>query len=331
MTDFIYQRVRDDPDIALPKQSSATAGSNAPSRRRASLQTNGIPQIRATTPGEELSDFAKLRAAQTSQEKGSEAKSKDGLSEPSKTVSATTAIPASTPGKASLASETRRFHLAHDLSALSRVHGSGRVSKRTNKFKPPLPTFIEAMEKAIANGNNSMQIREPIDRIVQKPLDTRLDAPTDETDTTASAVSDTVPTFLKPDSSAEKVGRSINDDPSTWDITSDQLADQLAALAMEIDPGSDHSMPKVHEVALVPEPAAATPDTHIPDDDDFVYETYVKIDTKTSDHGGDAILVDVDVNVGVLVINEEDEELWEEYMQSDDEEDWDEEDSNGKI
>ena len=331
MTDFIYQRVRDDPVVALPTKSSDAAVISAPSKRRASVDTNGIPQIRATTPGEELSDFAKLRAAQKPQEKRSEAESKAGLSESNKTVSATTAIPASSPGKASLASETRRFHLAHDLSALSRVHGSGRISKRTNKFKPPLPTFIEAMEKAVANGNDSMQIREPIDRIVQKPVDTGLIAPIDESDAPASAVSDTVPTFLKPDPSAEKVGKSINDDPSTWDITSDQLADQLAALAMEIDPGSDHSMPKVQEVVPVPEPATATSDTRVPDDPDFVYETYVKIDTKTSDHGGDVILVDMDVNVGVLVINEEDEELWEEYMQSDDEEDWDEEDSNGKI
>ena len=325
VTDFIYRRVRDDPVVALPTKPSTAAVLNAPPKRRASVDTNGIPHIRTTTPGEEVSDFAKLRAAQKPEAEGAEETNKNGLSEPSTSRSTTTAVPSSTPSKAKPDLESRRFHLAHDLSALSRVHGSGRVSKRANKFKPPLPTFIEAMEKAIANGNGSMQIRAPIDRVAGNPQD-----PSHDADTPMPAVSETVPTFFKPDAYAKKVGTSIKDHPSTWDITSDQLADELTALALEIEPGSDHGEAREQKVAPVPEAATAQPDMHIPDDD-FVYETYIKIDSKILGHGGADTLIDLDANVGVLVINEEDEELWEEYMQSDDEEDWDEEDSNGTV
>jgi hypothetical protein len=37
-----------------------------------------------------------------------------------------------------------------------------------------------------------------------------------------------------------------------------------------------------------------------------------------------------DTNIGVLVIDSEDEDLWNQYAVSDDDEDWDEEDSNAE-
>jgi len=82
------------------------------------------------------------------------------------------------------------------------------------------------------------------------------------------------------------------------------------------------SPPKPAKPAQKPAIEPAIPPDE-PRDEDYVYETYIRVP-----FGHDPPVSAS--NVGVLVINEEDEDLWQDYMESDEETDWDEEDSNGE-
>ena len=67
-------------------------------------------------------------------------------------------------------------------------------------------------------------------------------------------------------------------------------------------------------------------------EDEYVYETYIRLPHNA------AIQREIEqnnlaANIGVLIIAEEDEELWEAYAESDSDNEWDEEDadSNGRF
>ena len=146
-------------------------------------------------------------------------------------------------------------------------------------------------------------------------------------DVTGMPVESDTTTFVKPVQPKKKWGTSINDHPSTWDLESDQLADELSALAMEMDEDSD-SAPVEHTAATVPQQQIhAKPDVDM--SDDFVYETYVRHPRN------EAIIIPAVADpaqstYGLIVIDQEDEELWQQYMEEEEDSEWDEEDSNGK-
>ena len=78
-----------------------------------------------------------------------------------------------------------------------------------------------------------------------------------------------------------------------------------------------------------------TPNTNAQElGDDFVYDTYIRSDGPIEANTGGSIPQINQENVGVLVIEEDDEEAWEEYIESaesDKEWDTDEEDENGSY
>lgn len=137
----------------------------------------------------------------------------------------------------------------------------------------------------------------------------------------------TTNTFLQASNQTARKGTSIRDHPSTWNHDSDQLADELAALAMELDPAiKEKADAEERKSTHAPRDTAITP----PDrDDNYVFETYIRV--RHDDQTPDPMDTTGPNNVGVLVIEEEDEDLWAKYVASDDDTDWDEEDSNGKL
>lgn len=135
-------------------------------------------------------------------------------------------------------------------------------------------------------------------------------------------------TFLQTGSKGARKGTSIRDHPSTWNHESDQLADELAALAMEFDPEIQDKTEPVVEMPTGMPGVESTGVTPRPREDDFVYETYIRL---RYDDETERALALVDNNMGVLVIEDEDQDLWQKYIDSDDDTDWDEEDSNGKT
>jgi hypothetical protein len=134
-------------------------------------------------------------------------------------------------------------------------------------------------------------------------------------------------TFLQNGSKAVRKGTSIRDHPSTWDHESDQLADELASLAMELDPIVKQESEPENIAATPPEPQDTVMSLH-EGEEDFIYETYIRVpyDEETPHSLGLS-----DNNIGLLVIDEDDEDLWQKYVDSDEDTDWDEEDSNGKL
>ena len=73
-------------------------------------------------------------------------------------------------------------------------------------------------------------------------------------------------------------------------------------------------------------------EAEIATEDEYVYETYIRLPHNA------AIQREIEqnnlaANIGVLIIAEEDEELWEAYAESDSDNEWDEEDadSNGRF
>lgn len=140
---------------------------------------------------------------------------------------------------------------------------------------------------------------------------------TSDSDTTPVVVSKSI------QDKSKRTGRSVYDDPLTWDLESDELADQLAAIAFEIDPSTGPPPPPaIDKVGNSADNTAGI--------QDFIFETYVRVH---KDIDVDTEMIDAS-NLGYLVIDEEDEALWEQYLKDDDEDDddsWDEEDQDSNA
>lgn len=329
VTDIYFQRLTSDttspPTAPLLPQHKG----NRPDRR-ASFDTKGIPLIRATTSEEEISDSVKSKASPKPQDPKPQDVSQSNTSSAPKSVGSGEDSKAAKSTKPSDPLRIRRFHLTRDLSSRSRIDSTGRISKNTSRIRPPLPTFVERIQTALADGTGSIYLQSPIDRIIQSPKETSHDAAhvlgdaqTQETPPTSQTIS----TFIKPAPTTKKLGKSVNDHPSTWDIHSDQLANELAALAIEMDQDSTSAELEESSPRARPDPSTSRPSTR-DSQDGYVYDTYIRVDLNNDQAGCD--LQEDEANVGLLVIDEEDQDLWEEYIMSDEDEDWDEEDSNGK-
>lgn len=231
--------------------------------------------------------------------------------------------------------QLRRFHLTRHLSTAP----SGGFQRKKIDIRPPLATFVERRPVSLKHEKRSIHQSEPIDKVINLPHDRNgatVVAGGDEPpslDALRSSDRTPIKPFVAAEAQSKRMGTSIQDPPSTWDHDSDQLADELAALAMELDPEIQNKAFELEagQEKLPPSTVVADDsDRMILDDNDFVYETYIKVQ---HEQGGNLIM-DIDdwgVKVGVLVIDEEDEDLWNKYVDSDQDDDWDEEDSNGET
>lgn len=277
----------------------------------------GIPIVKSTQPGDEVKDFRRYKASQNLR----------------KDESAVNSIftPLDATRHAKPPQNARRFHLSRDLSTALRPQPSGGIRKSKSSLRPHLPTFVERYQAAKVH-DASFLAEFPIDRVIRsaKLAGHGVD-PKQIIENERDVEKQKVQMFQKP-SNAAKTGRSIHDDPATWDLESDQLADELAALALEMDPDArpnylSDSQNVQDQVLSVAHPVAK----RLEEPDEFVYETYIRVQQGT--------LADLDViarakSLGYLVIDEEEEDLWDQYLREDEDDDdeWDEEDedSNGE-
>jgi Transcription factor Iwr1 len=121
----------------------------------------------------------------------------------------------------------------------------------------------------------------------------------------------------------EKTGQSMHDHPSTWDYDSDQLAEELAAFALEIS----------HNEKQAEQSSRSSETTHVGlknanmiADEDFIYDMFIRVPIGHGKSEEQALS-----DVGVLVIDDEYQELWQTFAENDSDSEWDEEDpdSNG--
>ena len=289
--------------------------------------------MKATAPGDEIRDLEKLRAAwkpQAEERVESTVSRVQTASEKAAARNNTSSTPSS-PARAASRQHARRFHLTPDLT--HKIHNgtsSAAVQKQSKRFKsirPALATFVERYPDSVAGFESTTNARPPVlNDAIHNQNDTH-QASKGQNDSTSNGVApaletlNSAPPFDQQQSPAKKTGTSMHDHPSTWDVESDQLADELAAFALELDPGTNH-----HDDVQ----GSHVDDVSMVLDDDYVYETYVRM--PYDEIKLDPMVIDSDINIGVLIIDEEVENLWQEYLNedSDDDDQWDEEDSNAE-
>lgn len=332
-TDFLFKRLRAD-ELGDVPQVSTLAGKislvRQEKQRSASQSDNsGIPPIRTTLPGDEVNDMKALKAAINSRVKGA------GTLGLSKDIGCHRLYPQERAAPSETTSikapqNARRFHLSRERELLAPSKLKGGVRKSVHLPKTPLATFVE---KRLAREAQISSKVPPIDRILEFKTSDVLDKTAKNASNPAEFRNQVVTKntldqpFVKPAANGAKTGHTINTHPATWDFDSDQLASELAAFAFELDPTGDiESAPLHSKMDLgVAEAESAS-------EDEYVYETYIRLPHNA------ALQTEIEqnnltANIGVLVIAEEDEELWEAYAESDSDNEWDEEDadSNGRF
>ncbi len=323
VTDFYFQRLQN--DAIAPASHRST---NSPQAVWSKPPAPGVPPIRLTSLEVPKDDLYKPKAPVTLKAESAVEEENKVAETPFAPASSTSAPPAPATGR--VASEARRFHLARHISSILGPNATGGIRKPKSFLRPPLATFIEKHAAAV-QAQQLLHRDQPIDRLlnVQGASASRSaeqgegEEPT--IDTLQASTRIPTSTFVQPPPKPLKTGTSIRDDPSTWDLESDQLADELAALAMELDPDLAQKI----EAERPPPPPLVPQDTVMTTpqrEDEYIYETYVRV----AYDGSSAAIPALQSDYGILVIDEEVEDLWQKYVDSDDESDWDEEDSNGK-
>lgn len=305
-TNHVFVRVAT--DTTKPSQQS-NGKSAVPAQTSSQPLGSSIPIIKPSQPGDEIRDFQKYRATH-------------GLQQGSNASNDKSQAPLATKESQNM----RKFHLTRDLSTTVRAQPSSGISKAKSTIRPHLPTFVE---RHVTNLEaTSADVKPPVDRIIRSTEeavdDFNLQPPWPSTNDVRK---EEVPTFSKPAQPSKKTGRSIHDDPTTWDIESDQLADELAALAFEMDPDAQsfQSISQQNSLGKVAEDAML-----IDDPEEYIYETYIRLERNAM---GNMVLDDQTNSFGYLVIDEEHEDLWEQYLRDDDDDDdeWDEEDEDSNA
>lgn len=284
---------------------------------------DGIPGVRTTSPGDEISETLARRKVYRARMKAAEDGLCDELEPPNQAEGSEGARPAIPHGQETSTQPIRRFYLSHANADVLRqpVHSGVRKSRQS-----PTAVFVEKLRKSSKPPSRSSNSSIPIERILDLGAEAHLNRkPSEEQLSKGSPMGakQLGGPLANHTRSALKLGHSIHDPPHTWDLDSDQLADELAALALEFEPVS--STAPAAAMPHVSQPDSTISDSQMTANDDFVYETYFRT---SYDPVQDVSAADA----GLIVIEEEDQELWYNYANSDEEIEWDEEDpdSNGE-
>ncbi|KIV89166.1 hypothetical protein PV10_08757 [Exophiala mesophila] len=328
ITEFYFKRVR---DYVIAPVSQQPQPSHAPP---VASSSSGIPTVRWTSPGDDVRDMARLKASM--KERAALPENGDGGKRPVAGSSAPsgsmTSAKVVSPPPAEQAAQHRRFHLARHLFSTSSALHSAAPRTQNSSIRPPIATFIERQIPNSVSGTNGTAV----DRVVHVPqedpqVSSPLESQPPDLNTLQVSKRSALNTFVTARKPSERTGTSIRDNPNTWDHDSDQLANELAALAMELDPEMAALQPPMPAIKSESETTNSRDHNRmdLDGDDDYVFETYIRV-LQTED----GIAMDLpdlaEANFGVLVIDQEDEELWNKYVDSDQEDDWDEEDSNAE-
>lgn len=205
---------------------------------------------------------------------------------------------------------TRRFHLTRDLSLTARNGVNVDLRKQKLSQRPHLATFVERRESNQQEG--PAYLKEPADKVL-RPTDGSQWLSVDQILGGTQAVErQSIATFSKPELVEE---------------VSDDLADRLLAFALELDPEAKAA----YDADPVNRQQFDRSDAMLVDDpNDFIFETYVRMGHDNLSSFSTTLEPD---SYGVLVIDDENEELWKQYLRDEDDEDdeWDSEDGDSNA
>jgi hypothetical protein len=308
-------------------------------RSASSCTTGGAPVVQATSPGAEFRDALQRRAvrAQLLQQPKASLSSGDSVL-PALVKNDSTHYTDAGSAKPKRPLAARRFHLSRSNLTLASSKHSGGIQKHKNHNKSRLATFVERHVEWLNDGepefsNKSFAIDRLIDDADLSPQagSVQHNSSIDRSTNSASAMMGYSPkriqSFVKAPAELAKTGNSIKDHPSTWNHDSDQLASELAAFALEISEEDKAGKRDQKQMETKEPQTPELSDTDMDVDDIFVYETYLRVPrSELSPHHEGKIS-----SIGMLVIEEKDEELWQTFAEDEEDSEWDEEDgdSNG--
>ena len=329
-----------------------------------------VPTVRASLPGEEdqikQHTRSTARAVQNVPDPSSLAQQ---IPESGDTLSASS-TPAVEPRRFHLTKSASSLSLRHQTpSSAIQKHKKGRrndlavfVEKSKDKSRPKTPRGNSAVtsQRQFRKPGDSMPPSAAVQPEEDKPRK-RPNVSAAERKWRAENSGDHTLTRA-PKEVPARTGRTIHDPPNTWDYNSIELAEQLHQIALQesgctngtsVAAGSVLSSPnaKIKPKAPPPRYHERQPQTHVDvadetkaehdveDDRDYVYDTYVRqvapsgkvVPTSSTEHSE---ALDSGETAGILVINKEDQEVWESYGVDDDsDKDWnsEEEDENGTL
>lgn len=294
------QRVIDHVFVRVQQSAISPISQSNGSHRQTSQSIPGIPTIKSSKPGEEISDFYKSKAEQDRQlrlQNSSENNQGSFVKEESAGQNA---------------QQIRQFHLTRDLSTTIRPHSE--VQKQKSKLRPHLATFVERLQQKDVSLEH-MLVKPPIDRLVGS-----------KNGQSSSGAPDRPPAE-KHEIATFQQSREIVDE--------DTLADELAAMAVEMDDQLDADTKAVflqeHRSEMEQRSKErAQADVDRMQLDDYVFEVYVRM---KKDDMMDWSATTQSQPFGYLVIDEDEEELWQQYLndENDSDDDWDEEDEDSNA
>jgi Transcription factor Iwr1 len=289
-----------------------TKGYREKYRAASSHAASGVPTVRTTSPGAEIRDEIKRRATQAA------LRTRYTLKEDiSKSSTPAMGTPAPTfeqlqKGNVKDTVPLRQFHLQHGIRNIQPDHPTG-IRKRQTARSKHVATFVE---KSAVSARRSKLLAE-------------IEHEQGGTAKVGNGIEHTVttrPNRKNPVAISEQTEKSAptsDDNVRAQDDDTDQLAEELAAFALELSRDEERRNSIIDNVSSLQTAGERT--IMNVEDDDFIYETYVRVPV------GERKSVEAINEVGLLIIQDEDEELWQTFVESDDDSEWDEDDpdSNG--
>ncbi|KAJ5651045.1 uncharacterized protein N7484_004768 [Penicillium longicatenatum] len=382
--------------LQIPPHRTAAARTNS---------SNGIPTVRATSPGAEIREAQRAAAAR----KEAEEKRKRAIHGPP-TPQSVSPVPlgsvlasergsigqepvsVSVPPSPRHAHSVRRFQISRPSASTPGSRPGSRAGiqkRRADGALPGIAVLVEQLQRKphsrqasmiadlvhqASESQESIKIKTPAEEIApqakprKRPVVNQAEKKwREERQAAISAAKDHL---------SETLEKSARAKQSTWDEESERLAKEFEQVALDIERDMDveprnfndnfappspqprvpfkppqplkHQPRPPKQSRIVPSQASLAGDEMktdvVPivsdDDDDYVYDVYIRRPLEESDRLANPLteieseqqLKALNSGVGVIVITEEDEQYWENFIE-DDEEEWDSEDadSNGRL
>ncbi|KAJ5547789.1 hypothetical protein N7513_005023 [Penicillium frequentans] len=380
--------------LQIPPHRTATARNNS---------SNGIPTVRATSPGAEIREAQRAVAAR----KEAEEKRKRAIQGPP-TPQSVSPLPlgsvlasergrigqepvsVSVPPSPRPAQSVRRFQISRPSASTPGSRPSSRAGiqkRRADGPSPGIAVLVEQLQRKphsrqasviadlvhqASESQEGIKIKTPEEEVAppakprKRPVVNQAEKKwREERQAAISAAKDHL---------SETLEKSARAKQSTWDEESERLAKEFEQVALDIERDMDVEPRNFNDKIAPPSPQPrvpfeppqplkyqprppkqprAVPSQSSPaidetktdvvptvgdDDDDYVYDVYIRRPLEESDKLANPLaeleseqqLKAANSGVGIIVITEEDEQYWENFIE-DDEEEWDSEDADSNA
>ena len=322
-SDYCFRLVKSNAPSARDFGRESQASDARKTARAFSNVTRTVPIVQATEPGAEYEDKPPIPAARTQSVKEND---HDGAQKLRKDHAA--ALPSEAPEPAPNV-EPRRFHLTKPLLRSPAYNGQLRHEYAANPSQPSkLALFVERQAEKEQDANEGQSIK----------------GTTASTTDAEMEVADVTSRKKRPTANAAEKRFQESQKKVQSEIEARKATKPESPLREEGDNENSHGRPSKHAQRILLDmaredqglsdmsqlkKALESTAMEIDGEADYVYETYIRVPRSELLNFND--IASQVRSFGILVIEEEDQQLWETYAEAEEDE-WDEEDedSNGR-